>query len=105
MRQIARENGTDDITLRDLWKAILKELNILEVGHLKTINEPKSTVSCFTCTKSENKRQVNDSPTMEKKKHACVFCGENHSATDFKKVSNVKARKDFVKERKLCLTV
>ena len=45
MRQIARENGTDDITLIDLRKAILKELSILEVGRSKEMIEPKSTVT------------------------------------------------------------
>ena len=94
MRQIAREHGTDDITLRDLRKAILKELSILEVGHLKEIREPKSTVTFYMGTKSSNKTATKTSATKAKKKPGCVFCEDDHSA-------NVEARYEIVKQKKV----
>ncbi|XP_061184416.1 uncharacterized protein LOC133192421 [Saccostrea echinata] len=113
-KNIAREYDGDNISLQNLRKAISKEVKILESGQIENSDGFHATAMFLTGASkiqrnvhySRNQKTRELTPhveTTEMKSRPCIYCcTENHFPGDCKKVTDVSARFDILKRKKLC---
>ncbi|XP_061173695.1 uncharacterized protein LOC133182864 [Saccostrea echinata] len=113
-KNIAREYDGDNISLQNLRKAISKEVKILESGQIENSDGFHATAMFPTGASkkqhnvhySRNQKTRESTPHVEiteMKSRPCIYCcTENHFPGDCKKVTDVSARFDILKRKKLC---
>ncbi|XP_062596767.1 uncharacterized protein LOC134258250 [Saccostrea cucullata] len=113
-KNIAREYDGDNISLLNLRKAISKEVKILESGQIENSDGFHATAMFLTGASKkqrhvhygQNQKTKESTPyieTTEIKSRPCIYCcTENHFPGDCKKVTEVSARFDILKRKKLC---
>ncbi|CAC5404401.1 unnamed protein product [Mytilus coruscus] len=105
-KNIAREHGSDNISLIELRKSIVKEISILEVGQTTDYRVNSMTATCFAGAKSRQQSHYDHKQTkMPKETHVCVFCDGTHHSNDSNdciKAKDPSTRVAVVKRKKLC---
>ena len=108
---IIRENGTNNWTVEQLRKAILKEIQILEAGEETDVfNQVKKPFNTFPSTASllTNASQIksrnfpNASTGSPAKPRLCVFCSGHHRAHECTVVRDPDTRKKIAFQSNLC---
>ena len=108
---IIRENGTNNWTVEQLRKAILKEIQILEAGEEtevfdqanKPFNTFPSTTSLLTNASQIKGRNFSNANTRNlAKPKLCVFCSGQHRAHECTVVRDPDARKKIAFQSNLC---
>ena len=108
---IIRENGTNNWTVEQLRKAILKEIQILEAGEETDVfNQVKKPFNTFPSTASllTNASQIksrnfpNTNTGNPAKPRLCVFCSGHHRAHECTVVRDPDARKKIAFQSNLC---
>ncbi|XP_060571807.1 uncharacterized protein LOC132729986 [Ruditapes philippinarum] len=106
-KSLARENGNDEWLLETLRKALYRELNIMETGQTTDdLTGYRSTASFFTDArqKTGTGSHVTQNSARETfdDQEQCIFCNEFHNAKYCTKVTDVRARKDVIRNKHLC---
>ncbi|XP_060593550.1 uncharacterized protein LOC132748019 [Ruditapes philippinarum] len=106
-KSLARENGSDELLLETLRKALYRELNIMEAGQTTDdLTVYRTTASFFTGARQKTGTgslvTQNSARETFDDQEQCIFCNEFHNAKDCTEVTDKRARKDIIRNKHLC---
>jgi hypothetical protein len=102
-RQISRANdGSDAWSLKNLRKAMRKEIDVLQAGDLTQdiVHETPATAAAFFTKTNRGKPHAFHRPIRPPR---CAFCKHEHKASLCNNVTSKTARRDIVERDKLCI--
>ncbi|XP_064639580.1 uncharacterized protein LOC135495093 [Lineus longissimus] len=110
LRNISRDHGSDNWTLKELREAIRKEISAMRAGKrgdISCVSQSNSSVhdySDFSAPRTASAQALltNASDAKSQPRRPCVFCKGNHRALDCQRVKDHNTRLDIVKKERLC---
>ncbi|XP_060596002.1 uncharacterized protein LOC132750081 [Ruditapes philippinarum] len=106
-KSLARENDSDKRFLETSRRALYRELNIMEAGQTTDdLTCYRTTASFFTGTRQKTGIGSHVTWNSARKtfddQEQCIFCNECHNTKNCANVTDVRARKDIIRNKHLC---